>query len=153
MKSKGVSPLIATVALIALAIIAAYMVSSWLLPYINTTTRNIEQRNEIECSQASVYVREAKYDCASGLLSLLTENNGDIELESFKVNIVYGNLTSVSYELGSKIEPGVRSLLQANILNSVVSSSSGFYQLVLFSQQCPARGDTFSGSSIQTENC
>lgn len=144
---KGVSPLVATALLIAIAISAALIVSSWLIPFVRDTTKDIEKKNDIDCSYASVYVREIRYDCALQKAYLLVENNGDIKLNGFKVNVLYGNASSATYSVGSSLEPGVRTTMATKI------EGGDFTQMVFFPIECPSRGDTISASNLIKESC
>jgi len=143
---KGVSPLVATALLIAIAISAALIVSSWLIPFVRDTTKDIEKKNDIDCSYASVYVREIRYNCALGKAYLLVENNGDVKLNGFKVNMLYGD-SSATYSVGSSLDPGVRTTMATKI------EQGDFTQMVFFPVECPARGDTISASNVIKESC
>lgn len=144
---KGVSPLVATALLIAIAISAALIVSAWLIPFVRDTTRDIERKNDIDCSYASVYVREIRYNCALGKAFLLVENNGDVKLNGFKMNVLYGDASSATYPVGSSLEPGVRTTMATKM------EGDDFSQVVFFPIECPARGDTISASNVIKESC
>jgi flagellin-like protein len=74
-KMKGISPLIATIMLIAFTMIIAGILATW------TTNFATRQRVQIEfCSDAGAYIQGGTYDPGTQTLNLIVFNNGKVPL-------------------------------------------------------------------------
>ena len=154
---KGVSPLIATAMLILIAISAAALVTSFLIPYIREITGDVKDSG-IQCSASSIYIREVTYECSKERLSILYENNGDITLDEFALSVLLGrqnNVRSFSFDVpSSELEPGVRAIIvNDNITASMISTNGQIEKLILFSRLCPSHGDSVKGDEITLRGC
>ncbi|QQG40296.1 MAG: hypothetical protein HYS81_02710 [Candidatus Aenigmatarchaeota archaeon] len=108
---KGVSPLIATVLLIAFAIAAAGILANFVLPFTQSTVSESTSRgsSDISCSYANIIIDEASWNSTSNTLSLTIENNGRETLKNFKASIVRTNNTVSTLILaptGAEMQPG-----------------------------------------------
>lgn len=102
---KGVSPLVATVLLIALTISVAALVGTWLMGFTRTSTETIKQQANIEiiCGNGAISFSQVCY--SNGYLSGYLQNTGRIPLGNININILYNNGSSqkfyLSYSQGS----------------------------------------------------
>lgn len=87
--SKGISPLIAAVMLVAMAVVLSVMVSSWLTTYsaeASNIVRNTTQ-TQLQCQFANLRIKSANYNCSSSCmtgvpyrLNATVENSGRISI-------------------------------------------------------------------------
>ena len=98
-KSKGISPLIATVLLIAFTVAVAGIIATWITGFATTTSESVSKQssNEINCAYGAINIRSLRY--ASPYLSGIIENNGQIELGNISISVVYQNATSEKIQL------------------------------------------------------
>jgi flagellin-like protein len=83
-KSKGISPLVAVIMLIAFTMIVAGILAGW------ATRFATEQRSMLEkCVRANIVIKKAIYDSVNGNLNLMLYNAGTVPLEDFQVQVTY----------------------------------------------------------------
>jgi flagellin-like protein len=83
-KSKGISPLVAVIMLIAFTMIVAGILAGW------ATRFATEQRSMLErCVRANLVIKKAIYDNINGNLSLMLYNAGTVPLNDFQVQVTY----------------------------------------------------------------
>src|SRR3990172_5452125 len=88
---KGVSPLIATVLLIAFTIAVGGIISVWLTQFTMTTTETVgkESENQITCGTGGVQL--TNIELCSNYLSGEISNSGSIGLGNITLTILYLN--------------------------------------------------------------
>ncbi|MEM0476288.1 MAG: archaellin/type IV pilin N-terminal domain-containing protein [Candidatus Aenigmatarchaeota archaeon] len=110
---KGISPLIATIILIALTIAIAGILGLWAASYVGTQTTQINKSSEeiitIECSAMKFEVVSCTKNNDQVRIILL--NNGPIVINGLKINFIKrdenGNIIDVvSQDLNEKINRG-----------------------------------------------
>jgi len=81
--SKGVSPLIATVLLIAFTLAAAGIISGWLSSTIKSSTENVGSGigSQISCSKASLDIIDTVCN-DNGNITIVVSNLGPIEVDA-----------------------------------------------------------------------
>ena len=91
MLRKGVSPIIATVLLIAFTVGVAGIVSVWLTTFAKTSTENVEKesKEELTCVYGGIALSSLKF--ANGNISGNIENTRQISIGSITLQIVYSN--------------------------------------------------------------
>lgn len=91
---KGISPLIATVLLIAFTIAVGGLISIWLTGFTQTQTQAVgtQATNQITCSNGGISLSSMSY-CNSYLVSQIT-NTGTITLGNLSLTIVYANTST-----------------------------------------------------------
>jgi flagellin-like protein len=91
---KGVSPLIATVLLIAFTVGVAGIIVTWVTSFSTSTTQRVSQQADIQviCSYGSINLRSLRF--ANSQLSGTIENKGQIPLGNISLSIIYANATS-----------------------------------------------------------
>jgi flagellin-like protein len=81
-RSKGISPLVAVIMLIAFTMIVAGILAGW------ATRFATEQRSMLEkCVRANVVIKKATY--AAGDINLMLYNPGTVPLVNFQVQVTY----------------------------------------------------------------
>ena len=88
---KGVSPLIATVLLIAFTIAVGGIISVWLTQFTGTTTETVGKESQIQivCGTGGIAFSNVKY-CNNYLYGEVT-NTGSISLGNITFTILYNN--------------------------------------------------------------
>lgn len=121
---KGLSPLIATVLLVAFTMAVAIILSNWVLDYSRTQTATLNEKGskQVTCSSAWLDYASAIYNSTHKIFSAELINKGDVPLGSLKMVVIYNNGSSSEYILSpANISLGSGSSRQ--ILNSSVDSS------------------------------
>ena len=81
-KSKGISPLVAVIMLIAFTMIVAGILAGWATRFAS------EQRSLLEkCVRANILIKKGTY--ANGYLTLMLYNPGTVPLKGFQVQVTY----------------------------------------------------------------
>ncbi|MBM3303836.1 MAG: type IV pilin [Candidatus Aenigmarchaeota archaeon] len=84
---KGISPLVATIMLIAFTLIIAGIISAFVVNFTNTQQMQIKT-----CTEAKVLLQRAAYDSVSKNLTLTIYNYGRVDLR-FETLLSYSNTT------------------------------------------------------------
>jgi flagellin-like protein len=90
---KGISPIIASVLLIAFTVAVAGLVGTWATQFTSSTTSDVEQTAKIQLTCVNGGVALSYLTYSSGYLRGLIENSGRISLGEIKVQVVYQNST------------------------------------------------------------
>jgi flagellin-like protein len=98
---KGISPLVATVLLIAFTVSVAGIISVWLTSFARTTTSTVgeESERQLLCIHASLSLRSVAYSSSSNTLTGILENSGEVPIGNISLQIIYNNATSQKFEL------------------------------------------------------
>jgi flagellin-like protein len=98
---RGVSPLVATVLLIAFTVMVAGIISIWLSGFTKTSVSTIgsEAEQQIACIHASLSLRDVKYSTSSGSLFGSIENTGVVNIGNISLHVIYANATFQKFEL------------------------------------------------------
>jgi len=91
---KGVSPVIATVSLIAMAMVLASILYVWATGFIGEQIEKNGKSTEQVCKEVSF---EVDYDLASGGLELQAVNTGNIPIYDFDIKFVEPRSSSVKH--------------------------------------------------------
>jgi len=135
MARKGISPLIATIMLIAFTMIIAGILATW------TTNFATRQRVQIEfCSDAGAYIQGGTYD--SGTLNLVVFNNGKVPL-SFIGLLTYQNGTVYRYHTT------LDNVTAGSIRTFSMSVSSDLDQATIQSKECTGVQDLLYSRNIR----
>ena len=82
---KGISPLIATVLLIAFTIAIAVIIMRWGTDFVKNITKSTEESTEMALKCTDLKIEMSDIDCTDNKLKLT--NNGNIEIKSVKFRI------------------------------------------------------------------
>lgn len=165
---KGVSPLIATVLLIAFAVALGAVVMNWGRSYVENTAESVRQKSDrdIQCSQdvklkfqSISNVPQICYGGGgeNGYIRFMIYNDGTVKVDSISVNIIgVSSIISNSSINGTAIS--VSNLLRKNVTYDY--TSYGDIQLVKIvphvtingiNTTCP--GSALERSSAEMRNC
>lgn len=140
---KGISPLIAAVILVAIVIGATAIVGPGIISFIRNQASGTGDRaiQNIECSQAGIYVRKATYNTTSNKLRFEVENTGYQELTGFRADAVFQDETSTTYSFRGSDEILPSKSSKWFTVNRTLGKSN-FEKIIVLSETCPttARG-------------
>jgi flagellin-like protein len=135
MARKGISPLIATIMLIAFTMIIAGILATW------TTNFATRQRVQIEfCSDAGAYIQGGTYD--AGTLNLVVFNNGKVPL-NFIGLLTYKNGSVYRYPTT------LDNVTEGSIRTFSMSVSSDIDQATIQSKECTGVQDLLYSRNIR----
>lgn len=139
---KAISPLIASVLLIAFTVAVGGVLSVWITSFTTSSTQTVEEQatTSLACSYGGVSLSNLKY-CGGGL-SGRVENTGNIALGNITIQIVYANASMQKHYRNVTIEVG-------EIDSFNVSCSSG-YDKIRVSTNCSTVYDEEDSSKVST---
>jgi len=140
---KGVSPLIASVLLIAVVIAVASVYSGWFTGFIKTITSMIKQSEEtrIMCTYGGISLSNLVYNnTSSHYLTGEIDNTDIIALGNIDLEIFYDNATKEEKDLNKTLEPGEKDVFNVMINNN--------YQKIRAVTNCSNVYDEVSRSDI-----
>lgn len=158
---KGLSPIIASVFLIAIALTAATILAGWSASFASKETTLIQEKQEskIKCSNAGLAVDNVRYNCSAGKISLDAYNSGQISLSNLKFLVILNNTSSFTfYANNDTLDPGVTT----NFYNSTGDSGINLSlkiptfidRAIFLSETCPLTSrNEKEGSKITADNC
>ncbi len=154
---KGISPMVATVLLVAFTIGIGGLISVWLSDFTQQSSKTVskEGQNQIICSNGAVDLSSLKYCSTTNNISGIIKNNGRITLGNITIQTVFKNGTLVSHALNStgtgasggdflSLRPG--QIFSFNV--SIGSGSSGNYDRIWVYTNCTGVTDTALESDI-----
>lgn len=114
---KGLSPFIASVLLIAVAITVAGIFSGWFTNFIKTITSMIEggEETRIQCNYGGIALSDLEYNTTSKYLSGYIENIDIIPLGNIDLEIFYDNATKEEKDLNKVLEPGEKDVFDVTL--------------------------------------
>jgi flagellin-like protein len=143
---KGVSPLVATILLIAIAVAVGGIVGSWIFGFTRSSTQTVGQQANIEiiCNQGGISLSEVCF--SNNYLQGYITNTGKIPLGNITLSILYTNASIQKYYLsfaGGNVIPetsccGNLTML-ANEKYKFNVSAGGNYEKVYVYTNCTAR--------------
>ncbi len=137
---KGVSPVIATLLLIVIAVAAAVVTYSWVMGFIGTTTTAPAQ------TQARIVVDAVEYDSSGPSITVYVRNVGNIKVTVDAVYVYwsYGTVQEAVTGLSTDINAGDVASVTANLSNALPSGT--FYVKVTTEEGAVATSETFTVS-------
>ena len=143
---KGITPLIASVLLIAFTIAVAALYSGWITSFTKKTTEEVKEHSEkrVTCTYGGIAIDDLKYNKTTGNLSGTIENTDIITLGDIDFEIFYTNATRQELDLNMTLGPGER-----NAFNSyVISMNSSSYDKIRVITNCSNVNDEVSSSDV-----
>lgn len=139
---KGISPLIATVLLIAFTIAVAGIISIWLTSFTKTSSQLVEEEatTQLVCSYGGISLSDLRY--SNNRLSGNVENTRTIVLGDITIQILYTNATSQKEPLNITLEP--REKISFNL------SASSNYDKIRVMTNCSSVYDEVGSSDVAT---
>jgi flagellin-like protein len=155
---KGISPLIATVLLIAFTIAVGGIISIWLTGYTTTTTEIISEESEarIACIGAGISLRDLKFNSTISYLTGNIENTGTVKLGDIDLHILYQNASVEKIPLcliGGVAKNCTKSnitLSQRDIVSFNVSSGST-YNKIRVTSNCSEATDEAESDEVTVQ--
>lgn len=137
---KGISPIVATVLLVVLAVSVAGLVGTWISGFAKKNTEIISEgsENEISCSFGNVKLTNLKY--CNNYMSGWIKNMGTTSLGNLTLQVIYQNSSLQTVPLNRSLGIG-----EMHVFN--ISTSSN-YQKIRVSTNCSIVTDesgSFSG--------
>ena len=141
---KGVSPLVATVLLIAFTISVAGIISIWLISFSRTSSETIgsEAEKQLICSYGGISLSNLRYSSSAGRMAGEVENTRTIVLGNISIQIMYTNATSQKTALNITLLP--REKAAFNI------SASSNYDKIRVMTNCSSVYDEVTSSDVTT---
>lgn len=98
---KGISPIIATVLMIAFTVAVAGILSGWLTSFTTTSTQTVKSQSDMEltCSYGGISLKSLRY--SSGYLSGDIDNTRTVSLGAITLQVIFANKTVQSVKLCS----------------------------------------------------
>lgn len=153
---KGISPLVATILIIAITVGVVGIVAVWITGFTRTTTETVSTQSgrQIDCSFGAVSVGNLKF--ANNFLSGRVENRGQIALGNISVNIIYQNASAEKFELCKSGSTAVRcdggnlSLLVSEQTSFNVTIGGSNYDTIRVFTDCTGVSDTAQRGDVST---
>lgn len=157
---KGLSPLVATVLLIAFTVGIGGIISIWISGFTQTSSKIVskEGENQIICSNGAVDIYNLKYCSSTNNISGIIRNNGRIAIGNITMQTIFGNGSMVSHALNNtgtggstsgdylSLRPG-----QSFSFNvSIGGNSNGAYERIWLYTNCSGVTDTALASDVTT---
>ena len=146
---KAVSPLIATILLVAVAMAITGILYSWSQTYVKRETTNIAEVTEtqIGCSYAAIELSECAYNSSTGLVFWLT-NSGRNDLNAgFTLTVIDSANNEATGKINSVIEKGVIKPIKTSSLSNPSTFQSLTTPLKLIQvvpKECPDKATTLT---------
>lgn len=153
---KGLSPLVATVLLIAFTVGVGGLISVWISGFTQTTSgiTSTEGVNQVICSNGAVDLSNVKY--CNNNISGIVKNNGRITIGNITLQTIFNNGSMITHALndtglggatsGNYLSLRVGQVFSFNV--SIGASSSGAYDRIWLYTNCTAVTDTILSSDL-----
>jgi flagellin-like protein len=144
MGSKGLSPIVAVVILIGIAVMAGGMLSSWVTSFITDNSR------QDTCAVTTMYtLSDVTYNATSGEVKVRVKNTGSTVLQNFSVEADNGTL--IARAVASSPDPSYtvgRGMAQYVVANASNASISNVMTITVLTASCPG----YSPVPVEVEN-
>lgn len=144
---KGISPFIATVLLIAFAVVVGSVFSGWLTSFTKETTGIVKVHSEkrVICSYGGIALSSLKYNRTTGNFSGTVENTDVITLGDIDFEIFYTDASRDVLDLNMTLEPGERDTFNRNVTKM---NTTGYSSKVRVITNCSNVYDEVPSSDI-----
>jgi|AntDeeMinimDraft_5_1070356.scaffolds.fasta_scaffold00046_53 flagellin-like protein len=139
MSKKGISPILASVLLLAVTISVAGVFSGWAPNLAQTVTDQTSNQTEhrLECNDASAEFISASYESTDSEINIALRNNGRADFEEL-ILVAFDSNDGLMAQTNISIDAG-------NVANTTISSVNSVPSYVnLYSQECGDISDTIS---------
>jgi flagellin-like protein len=127
--TKGISPLVASVLLIAITMTLAGAIAYWASSFVSTTLPPNQTMPTGECISANFRIYSCKYNYTSGL-SMILYNLANVELKNLTLFVIYPNSSVQSVSLNDTLRPN-------DLKSFLVSGISSDYSTITVRTHCP----------------
>jgi FlaG/FlaF family flagellin (archaellin) len=140
--AKGVSPLVASVLLIAATMSIAGILAYWTSGFVKTSLPEVNQTQE-QCKYAGFKIYSCAYNTSTSILSAVLNNYRTVDLKDLMVYASFPNGTiSSGVKLNETLVPGQ---LKTYILNNFPQN---FTKIIVSSPICPGLAPEDSGCTV-----
>ena len=127
---KGISPLVATVLLIAVTMTLSGIIAFWGSSFVRTTLPAENQTQTIQaCIGGSIKLISQSYNSSTNVLSLTFYNDGTQKLSLTNITFIYSDRAETKL-INSEISP-------AQVLVKIIDNVTSNYDSFLISTNCP----------------
>lgn len=152
---KGISPLIATVLLIAFTVAVAGLLSTWLTGFTSQSTKQVSESSSttLSCSYGGVSFGSLKFSSGTSTIAGNIENTGTVSLGNISIQVIYANKSISTYLLclsggvGSNCTAKNMSISPRDLVTFNVSTSST-YDTIRVSTNCSSVYDTANSGDV-----
>lgn len=113
---KGISPMIATVLLIAFTLAIAGIFSGWLTSFTKSTSTTVQERSDtrVTCSYGGIALSNLEYNttASNGNITGNIENTDIVDLGDIDIEIFFTNATRYLGDLNRTLQPGEKDTFQ-----------------------------------------
>jgi len=147
--SKGISPLIAAVLLIAFTVAIATLVMGWFSQLTRTTTTTVSNKTTeaVACSNAQVSIEDVymRLNATEGDARILVKNSGfsTLGITSLQVYNTTGANFSTGFGAASSLAPG--SIVTYNLTNVSIPTCATFSKVIV-TTNCGGVTDVFESA-------
>lgn len=117
--NKGITPLIASVLLIAFTLVIAGIYSGWITSFTKSTAEDVQKKSEVRvtCSYGGIALSNLKYNttASNGNLTGTIENTDIITLGDVDIEIFFTNNTRYLSDLNKNLQPGEKDTFNIRI--------------------------------------
>lgn len=153
---KAISPLIASVLLIAFTITVATIIASWVTTFTTGQTELTEEKakQRITCAFGSLNIEEAKYNNTETKLFLRIENTqGDMDLSNITFNVIMKNASTFFYHTTCNCNDETLRSAEIKIYSNSSVADGCNIDMVRVSTNCPDAYDDVYSSQITFSGC
>ena len=159
-KMKGLSPLIATVLLIAFTVGVGGVISLWITTFTQTSSKIVskEGENQLICSNGAIALSSLKYCSSTSNISGIIKNNGRIILGNITLQTVFINGTLISHAFndtgtgggsnGNSLALKAGQIFSFNV--SLGGGSNANYDKIYIYSNCSSVTDLATSSDVTT---
>lgn len=155
-KQKAISPLIATVLLIAFTMTVATILANWVTTFTKGQTEEVGEKStvRIKCSFGSLDIDTAKYNNTNTRLVVVLKNMaGDTDLQNVTFNIILQNSSSYTYPASCNCGDEILYRGETKAYsNSSIQEGCNIAKLVV-TTNCADAKDEISSSKIDFSAC
>lgn len=155
-RMKGLSPLVATVLLIAFTVGVGGIISLWVSGFTQTSSKIVGKEGETQliCSNGAIELSNLKYSSATNNMSGIIKNNGRITLGNVTLQIVFTNGSMLTHALndtqGGAGAGNPLALKAGQIFSFNVSVGSSNYDRIHVYTNCSGVTDTALSTDVST---
>lgn len=157
---KGLSPLVATVLLIAFTVGVGGLISVWISGFTQTSSKIVSKEGETQilCSNGAIDLSNLRYCSTTNNISGIIKNNGRITIGNITLQTIFSNGSLISHALndtgtggassGNYLALRVGQVFSFNV--SIGGASSGAYDRLWAYTNCSGVTDTALSSDFTT---
>jgi len=126
--SKGISPLVASVMLIAITMTIAGILAYWASSFIKSS---LPPTSQVDCTGANFQIYQCSYNATLGRVDIILQNLGRVALENITSTVIYSNnsVSSTIFNETLTVNPQIKSYQ--------INSTSSDYMRITITTACP----------------